>query len=357
MMAMAAKGADAPHAAQEETMFRNILVPLDGSDRAERVLPIAAQIAKARGATVTLLRVVPDIADVGGYMIPAVVNDYDISQREELEASNYLNDIAKNHALQGTTVNTLVEFGAPTRVILDAIRTTGVDGVIIGSHGRTGLSRWMLGSVAQAIVRHSSSPVLLVRQQGPTLDDGLRQRPFRVLVPLDGSELAEAALEPAQLLGDVFAPDGAYELHLVRVIPFLNTAAPDDLRDTARAESAAALECIAKRISAASEGRALVTASVILEIDAASAIARLTRADELVTGSQISSGCDLIAMATHGRTGLARLAIGSVTERVLGATVAPALIIRPEAMKVEGQLARAGAAEATTSQQTWPALH
>jgi nucleotide-binding universal stress UspA family protein len=319
-------------------MFHNILVPLDGSARAERALPVAARIARARSGLVTLLRVVPNVPDVGGYMIPAVGVSAESIEREEREARSYLNEAAQKPALQGIRVKTLVEFGIPTRVILDAITTTGVDAIVIGSHGRTGLSRWMLGSVASAVVRHASIPVLLVRQQGPALDeDGPRMHPFRILVPLDGSELAEAALGPAQHMGEVFASGGVYELHLVRVIPFLNTAAPDPLRDTARAEVSAELGRLAEQISAASARRARVITSVILEVDAADAIARLTRADGLVTGAQVSDGCDLVAMATHGRTGIARLAIGSVTERVISATVAPALIVRPDAMKSGAQ--------------------
>ncbi len=341
----------------EGSMFHNILVPLDGSTRAERALPIAAQIARARQSAITLLRVVPNVPDVGAYMIPAVGASYAATEREESEARAYLSEVAKRPALHGVTVTTLVEFGVPTRVILDAIATTGVDAVVIGSHGRTGLSRWMLGSVASAVVRHASIPVLLVRQQGPALgEDGPRTHPFRILVPLDGSELAEAALEPAQIMGEVFAADGAYELHLVRVIPFLNTAAPDPLRDTARVEVAAELDRLAQRIRAASAGRARVITSVILEVDAADAIARLTRADGLVTGAHVSDGCDLVAMATHGRTGLARLAIGSVTERVLSATVAPALIIRPDAMKPAPQPESVVAREPASSQRTRSAL-
>lgn len=338
-------------------MFHNILVPLDGSARAERALPIAAQIARARNSAITLLRIVPNVPDVGAYMFPVVGASYAATEREEIEARSYLSDVAKKPVLQGVTVKTLVEFGVPTRVILDTLTKTGVDAVVIGSHGRTGLSRWMLGSVASAVVRHASIPVLLVRQQGPALDeDGPRQHPFRILVPLDGSELAEAALGPAQLMGEVFALDGVYELHLVRVIPFLNTPTPDPLRDTARAEVSAELDRLAQRISAASGGRARITTSVILEVDAADAIARLTRADGMVTGARLSDGCDLIAMATHGRTGLARLTIGSVTERVLSATVAPALIIRPDAMKLEAQTESVGVAEPASPQRTSPAL-
>lgn len=338
-------------------MFSKILVPLDGSARAERALPVAAHIAKTRNATVTLLRVVSELADVGGYMIPSVATDQGVIEREEFEARDYLNALAKSHMLHGVKVETRVDFGLPAQVILDIVKTEGIDGVIIGSHGRTGLSRWVLGSVAQPIVRNSTAPVLLLRQQGPALDDdgSMRESPFRILVPLDGSELAEAALEPAQIMGEVFATAGTYELHIARVIPFLNTSTPDKLREESRVEALNYLDRISKRLTATGSGRAHITSSVILEVDVADALARMTRAGELVTGSLISDGCDLIAMATHGRTGLARLAMGSVTERVLSATIAPALIIRPEVIKAASEGA-ASKSQPVTSPESWPAL-
>lgn len=338
-------------------MFTKILVPLDGSARAERALPVAARIARARDASLVLVRVVSELADVGGYMIPSVATDQGVVEREEFEARDYLNALSKNHALQGVKVETKVEFGLPAQVILDIIKTEGIDGVIIGSHGRSGLSRWVLGSVAQPIVRHSLAPVLLLRQQGPALDDdsSLRESPFRILIPLDGSELAEAALEPAQIMGEIFSASGTYELHIARVIPFLNTSAPDKLREESRVEALNYLDRIAKRLATATAGRAHISTSVVLEIDVADALARMTRSGELVTGSLISDGCDILAMATHGRTGLARLAMGSVTERVLSATIAPALIIRPEHMKVE-QKPAVSKEELATSPESWPAL-
>ena len=337
-------------------MFQKILVPLDGSARAERALPVATQLARARNATLSLLRVVPDLLDVGGYMIPAVATDTGAAEREEFEARDYLSAVAKRPMLRGVQVEQIVGFGVPAQVILDTIKSSAIDGIVIGSHGRTGLSRWVMGSIAQAVVRHATAPVLLLRQQGPALDemDG-RERPFRILVPLDGSELAEAALVPAQIMGEAFSTSGAYEIHLARVIPFINTASPDPLRDAARAEATAQLNRVAQQVSATSGGKAHVVSSVIMEIDVADALSRMTRAGELVTGSLISDGCDLVAMATHGRTGLSRLAIGSVTERVLSATIAPAVIIRPERMKLEAQ-PEGARAEPAKIEESWSAL-
>lgn len=315
-------------------MFRNILVPLDGSLRAERTLSVAARIARGRNATVTLVRVVYPQPEVGSYMIPTVLPNDALAEREEQEAHDYLNAIVASEILHGVAVKTAVGIGAPSQVILDTIRETRADGVVIGSHGRTGLSRWALGSVAQAIVRHSGAPVLLLRQQGPALgDDEAHARPLRILVPLDGSELAEAALGPAQLLGEaVSAPDG-YTLHLVRVIQYPNTVGADPARDKARADAQAYLTGLAERFGVA----APVTTSVALDEDPADALARMTRPGQQVVGAPDADGYDLIAMATHGRSGLARLAIGSITERVLSATVAPALIVRPDAMKTDSR--------------------
>lgn len=317
-------------------MFRNIVVPLDGSLRAERTLSVAARIARSRNARVTLVRVVYTQPEVGSYMIPAVLPNDALAEREEREAHDYLGAIAASPILRGVNVKTAVRIGVPAQVILELIAETHADGVVIGSHGRTGLSRWALGSVAQAVARNASAPVLLLRQQGPALaDDEAHTRPLRILIPLDGSELAEAALGPAQLLGEAISQPGGYTLHLARVIPFTQTISADPARDKARTEAQDYLNGIAERFSLA----APVVASVILDQDPADALARMTRPGEQVVGAPDADGYDVIAMATHGRSGLARLAIGSVTERVLTATVAPALIVRPDRMKPEAQRA------------------
>lgn len=311
-------------------MFHNILVPLDGSLLAERTLPVAARIARSHNATVTLVRVVYTQPEVSAYMIPAVIPNGELAEREEQEARDYLSAIAASQVLRGVEVKTLVGIGVPAQVILDTVKAARADGVIICSHGRTGLTRWVLGSVAQAIVRHSSAPVLLLRQQGATLsDDEAHTRPLRILIPLDGSELAEAALGPAQLLGDAISEPGGYTLHLVRVIQFPNTVGADPSRDKARASAQAYLSSLAERFSIA----APVITTVVLDEDPADALARMSRPGEQVAGAPDADGYDLIAMATHGRSGLARLAIGSVTERVLTGAIAPALIVRPDAMK------------------------
>lgn len=338
-------------------MFTNVLVPLDGSTRAERALPIAERIAHDRGARLLLVRVVPDLIDMGAYMLPTATLNQGQVDREVEDARAYLEALAASLRGKGLDVGTKVEIGSPTQTLLDAIGALHIDGVIIGSHGRTGLARWTLGSVAQAIVRHSTAPVLLLRQQGPTLDDDLdlRAAPLRVLIPLDGSALAEEAIEPALLLGAIAANGANFEAHIARVIPFANTIAADPVRDAAREEARAYVERIAKEASATDAAPTRITTSVISEIDAADAIARLTQSGELVTGATSTDGFDLLAMATHGRTGLARLAMGSVTERVLSATSLPALIIRPPHIVAQTERT-AKQVMSTPAPENWPSL-
>lgn len=338
-------------------MFSTILVPLDGSARAERALPIAVRIARARGATLLLVRVVADLIDMGAYMAPSATLDQGLVDREMEDARSYLEALAKSYRDTDVKVATQVEMGTPTQTLLGIISANQVDGVIIGSHGRSGLARWALGSVAQAIVRHSTAPVLLLRQQGPALDDDhdLRVGPLRVLIPLDGSALAEAALEPALFLGNVAANGDDFEAHIARVIPFVNAPDSDPLRDAAREEAQAYVDRIARQVTATGNTHAQITTSVISELDVADALARLTHSGELVSGAPNADGFDLLAMATHGRTGLPRLAMGSVTERVLSSTTLPALIIRPARIIAEAE-EPTKSAKPSAAPNAWPAL-
>jgi len=320
-------------------MFSKILVPLDGSERAERALAVAGQLARASHGSVILLRVVNDIADTSALLATAPLPGGDYVDRDEREARAYLDEIITAPSLRGVRVETRVEFGATAEVILDGAAAWNVDAIVLCSHGRTGLTRWALGSVAQQIVRRSAIPTVLLRERGglPVERKEDSERPFRMLIPLDGSELAEAALEPAITFGALMTGPGAFEAHLVRVLPFIRTQDYDALREQAALEANAYLERIAKRIDASfvlPDGAPVrVTTGIVYDLDVAAALARVAEAEAGVVGTAVVDGCDMITMATHGRTGLARLAMGSVTDRALSATVLPALIVRPQSVQ------------------------
>ena len=314
-------------------MFQQILVPLDGSERAEKAIPTAARIARATGATITLLNAITPSPEYGTALVPATFGeaDYELMRRESAE---YLIRAANQPALDGIQVRKDVVFGPAALAILDSIATHHIDLVVMTSHGRTGFTRWVLGSVAQHIARSAVVPVLILKEQTPILTG---QHPdtehlFRVLVSLDGSALAETAIEPAVALVSALAAPAPAALHLALVIsPY--EANEENVPSSFAVEGAREyLAKIAHRLQQTYPGMT-ITYSVGVGLDIAGTLIRIAESGEDVEGTGAFGGCDIVAMATHGRTGLARWIIGSVTDRVLQGTRLPMLIIRPPAMR------------------------
>ena len=139
-----------------------ILVPLDGSALAEMALPEVARLARALEAEMILLLVIPPAADViqSGTMRIAVDEIWS-SQREE--ALKYLNGLRGRQELADVPIQVLAELGSPAETILDVARTRDVERIVMTTHGRTGITRWVLGSVAEKVVRAADRIVELVR--------------------------------------------------------------------------------------------------------------------------------------------------------------------------------------------------
>ena len=150
---------------------KRIVVPIDGSPVAEVALPVAAAIAKARSIPIHLLRIVDlnDVlrelrADRPSIDAPVLDTTFDDTRREvESEASRHLSVLAAPLEAAGLHITTRVEGGSPAQGILDAIGPS--DLLVMTSRGRGGLKRWLIGSVADKLVRESPAPVLLVRPQ------------------------------------------------------------------------------------------------------------------------------------------------------------------------------------------------
>jgi nucleotide-binding universal stress UspA family protein len=313
-------------------MFKRILVPLDGSELAERALPVAAQIARAAGGSLLLFGVVPTPVEYGVYFVPASSYGWGEEQGVLKEMSAYLQQTANLPLLAGVPVETQAIAEAVAPAILTAERTFRADLVVMSSHGYTGVRRWVLGSVAQKVARHSSVPVLVLRADGTplTLD-----QPPRVLVPLDGSALAEAAIEPAIQLAAAFSWIVPGEVCLLRAITvppvsgrFRGGAYIDYERAVIAEKKLAAhtyLQALKKQLRESMPASMQLTTSIIVDTDIAGGIIYMGEPDG-PTGEKAYAA---IAMATHGRSGLRRWALGSITERVLGATHLPLLIVRP----------------------------
>lgn len=215
-----------------------------------------------------------------------------------------------------------------------------IDLIVLCSHGETGFKRWAVGSVAQKVARHSPVPVLILREgnreHAKLYTDTLR--PLRALVALDGSPLAEAALVPAAQLVAALAAraQGALRLAQIVKLPTIHDQHDDkqsdiDEREHILHEATTYLSAVADSLCSGLAGELGLKAtwSIAVNDDVADALIRMAELGE-ETGTYQVEGCDLIAIATHGRGGLQRWTMGSVTERVLDGTKLPLLIVRPQ---------------------------
>jgi nucleotide-binding universal stress UspA family protein len=330
-------------------MFQHILVPLDGSTRAEHALPVAARIARATDGSVLLVQVINLPIDYSGGLTPALLMTEQMIEAEMDGATDYLKAMAASQILAGIETRTEASIGLPAQYLIAVTESQDCDLVVLCSHGRTGLTRWALGSVAHSLVHQSAVPVLVLRQENVlSLSSNREQpRPLRTLVPLDGSPLAEAALSPAAHLTAALATPAQGALHLVQVVkPFPTTTEEgfvSELNAEAVQRAKGYLATAAERVqSTVKDLKLAVTSSVELGTDVASTLVSLAEhgskgmphdeSGAICLGGRFGRGigpCDLIAISTHGRGGLERWVMGSVTDRVLNTTRLPILTVRP----------------------------
>jgi nucleotide-binding universal stress UspA family protein len=299
-----------------------ILVPLDGSELAERALPVAVELARRAGAPVELVHVhlpiSPDPIHVEG--LP-VIDEHMHSLRRNHERA-YLEQARARLGPDVSASAVLLDGPVPATLAARA-RAAGAWLIALTTHGRGGLERIWLGSVADELARVSPVPLLLVRPE-PTAAGA---RFGRILVPLDGSKGGESILEPAARLARVA---GDAELILFEVVQPVEAAvwlpgrelsalvpADDLLRSQQEAARVYLEETVRPLVAAGLRARTRV------EVAGSVAAAILEVATE--------ESADLVALATHGRSGLARLALGSVADKVVRASRTPVLVFRPPA--------------------------
>lgn len=302
-------------------MFEKIMVPLDGSELAERALPLATTLAKQGGGTLLLLRV--PVFDLQDSLLPVVTEHYDARWREyTLEdamraAGAYLDRLAASLRERGIVVQTRVAEGDPAGIIIDMAQTEKVDLIVMSPRGITGLTRWVFGSVTERVLRQAHCPILVSRAAADIQ---------RVFITLDGSSLAEQAITPGLALADSLhspitclrvEPPVAHNIleEMVIELALADDAAVEQLTDVALANAALYLNNVVKRYQ--QPGRTLEKSLLL-----GAAAERILDAAEQIPDS-------LIVMASHGRTGVQRWVYGSVTEKVMRSTVASLLIIRP----------------------------
>jgi nucleotide-binding universal stress UspA family protein len=301
-------------------MYRTILVPLDGSDFAERALDCALPLARRADATIELLYV----SDLSVLNPPMRPHSGPWTNAFHARQEDYLRGVARRLERDGANAvrSALVE-GVPAHVIAEHARERGCDLIVMTSHGRGGLERAWLGSVTTAVLREAHAPVLVVR--AGDYDAGANGwAPGTIVAAVDESELAERALEHGARIAGMFEA----ELVLVEVAPpWIGPASPylphaaemvRESRDERIAAVREYLDATERRLA----DRVPPIRRVRSVIDEHGGEARgILRAAK-------DADADLIVLGTHGLGTLRRVLIGSVADKVLRAADRPVLVVR-----------------------------
>ena len=294
-------------------MYDRILVPLDGSGPAEMALPYAIEIAARAGSTLVLM----SVCETPGSETERLYRTY-LEQARTRVISRLQEGDTEKHA----SVRTEVHSGKPADELLGYSEQYNAGLIIMASRGRSGKSEWPLGNIAAKMLRATRVPVLLIRT--PAAETAIRKKELikKILLPLDGSRLGESALPAAEDLAELMGAElgllhvmqSMYPLTIMEGTMLQKPVREDD--ETTRAD--------AKAYLAAAAGR-LRNKTLTLSTDVVSG----QPADWIVKYAEFNQ-VDLIAMATHGRSGIGRWAFGSVTDKVLHAGNMPVLVVRPK---------------------------
>ena len=318
-------------------MFKRILVPLDGSIRAERALGVAARIARATGGSVVLLKAVGSPNEYntslyGPYLVQPPGLMEDVLKTRVARAKAYTDSVSQSETLAGINVETKVVTGTAVQAIDDVAGEEDADLVVKCSHGDTGFKRLLLGSVAQGLSRSCPVPVLVLHAEGSAPESAFPdpKRPLRSIVAqvaLDGSPFAEAAIVPAAMLVSALAAPVQGTLVLTRVVPLSALGKTPDTREQALNEAKTYLRQAGQKYSSVAEQyNVSLRTTIATGKDVAATLIRSAEQGDTIEGNRLAGGCDLIAITTHGRGGLQRLTLGSVTESLLGTIHLPMLI-------------------------------
>lgn len=275
-------------------MLDRIVVPLDGSPLAESVLPQVRRIVAEGGEIVLVRAETPVPTESGAFLVPDVV----------AAAEKYLAGVQDRLREQGVRARVVARVGAAADVVLETVRESGAGLIAMATHGRGGAARLLLGSTAERILRESRVPVFLLRpfwSYELLPPGGPEAQPFRrILLPVDGSGLALCAAPAASAFAKRFGAE----------IVVLHVLQKGEDPTAVKAQ----LEDLKERFG----------------IDGVRARTELERGDpaEAILSAAKSLKADLIALSTHGRSGLSRLVVGSVAEQVARRAESPLIVVR-----------------------------
>jgi nucleotide-binding universal stress UspA family protein len=307
-------------------MYERMLVPLDGSELAEVVLPYAKELAGRLDIELILLHVFDPHSSESQFMCQAYIEraaEIAKTRSREVQTKTGVTPEGKPVEARGEVVT-----GHPAEEIIRYASEKNIDLILIATHGRTGVRRWVLGSVADKVLRASEVPIWLVRAGIPEeiVHDEWHKR--TMLVPLDGSKLAESVLPHVEALTKQRGAE-LVQVILLRVTeePFITADYPEAsmnltweehvkrIKGHFKQETERYLEGVQKRLV---EAGLKVRAEVLMG----------KPADEIINYAH-NNHPNLVVMATHGYSGLSRWAYGSVADKVLHGVSSPILMVRP----------------------------
>lgn len=305
-------------------MYEKILVPLDGSELSEIALPYAEDLSEKLGSEIILLHVCE----------PPGSECFHIHQLY----IERLSEITKEHLEGRTKVEPLVLPGNPAEEIIDYAEGNNIGLITMATHGRSGVKRWMLGSIVNKVVRETTKPILLIRAKGVRPPIPEKRMLNKLLVPLDGSKASKVILPYIEELTSKLKP----EVTLLQVIasahydvPMGETVAAVPYSEKEIEELKAATRAYLEKAGSGLKNKR-VTVRLEVAVGTGAEVTVGTAAKEIVEFAD-KINADLIAMSTHGSSGFSRLFFGSVADRVLHTGNTPLLLVKPLEAAMETQ--------------------
>ena len=291
--------------------YRKILVPLDGSELAEQAFGPALAITEAMSGYLSCLQVVLGLTQSTDPLL-----NYRVIEARKEAANLYFGMLKSRHPKARRPIETITAVGSAANVIIATAKEHNIDLIVLSSHGRTGLARWVYGNVTAKIVRRAPCDTLVIRTLGPATELFSTNR---ILVPMDGSTLSENAISPAVALASAFDMG----ILLLRVSPTIHSELePMSSRSMfERLEARASDEALTYLQGVQAS---LIQERIPVDIKSVQGLAAAAIVD-CARNHQI----DLIVMSSHGRSGIGLWLMGSVTEKVLRKASCSTLVVRP----------------------------
>ena len=291
--------------------YRKLLVPLDGSELAERAIPYAKTIARTKGSELILFTV--SIASV---------------EQLDRPMKAYLELNVKELQSQGIKASTAITYGNVADEIIGFAEKSNIDLIIISTHGYSGIKRWVLGSVARNVLYGTCVQVLLIKSKAPKIP---RVELKKLLLPLDGSPFSET---PIPFIEELTKETEAETVLTVVSEPPLVPSYGDrpinptweKYRNTLWAETQQQASEYLKRVEAKLKKQGMKVKSQVIP-------GELGKVAESIMQAAQKENVDLIAMTTHGRSGVSRWVYGGVANRIVEEPLQPVLLIRPSVPK------------------------